>query len=593
MRLAVHLLGPPSVEVDGVAAPAPRGTKTWALLAYLLLSRGPVPRSRVASLLFGQADDPVGALRWTLSQMRRLLGDGARVTGDPLALRLPAGTVVDAAVVTQGSWAEAQWLPGLGADLLEGVTVKTGAAFELWLSAERRRLSGATQALLHEAAVSRLARGDPTSASALASRLVAMDPLDENSHVLLVRCLQADGDTEAAQAQVASCQALFREELGVDPGPSLVAASRGAAAGEAMTTGRAAVLAQLDAGAAAGSAGAYDVAVESLRRAVVGARGTGDAQLLARALLALGSTFVHGVRGCDEEGLPALHEADTLAQRCGAAAIAATARRELGYVEALRGNYPRMERWLADATAVAAGDHGELAWIEAVAGLGRSDVADYAPAVASLECAQDHARSAGDDRALAFAATALGRVHVLRGELDHAKAACDRAYATASKLQWTSFLPWTEIFLGEVALRRGDTDQAAERLDHAYALGRQIGDPCWESGAMRGLGLVAARRGQDTLALDLLTQAPRVCRRLTDTYAWVEGYGQEALCSHAVDRGLDSATQWIEDLDAFAAKRGMRELVARAARHRASMGQPGAAEAASLLSNDIENPALQ
>lgn len=63
--------------------------------------------------------------------------------------------------------------------------------------------------------------------------------------------------------------------------------------------------------------------------------------------------------------------------------------------------------------------------------------------------------------------------------------------------------------------------------------------------------------------------------------------------SHAVNRGLDSAGQRIGQLDAFAAKRGMREPVARAARHCANIDQPGAAETAAALSDDIDNPALR
>ena len=75
MRLAIRLLGTPQIERDGAAMPAPRGRKTWAVLAYLLLCERPPPRSRVASLLFSEADDPLGALRWSLVELRRALGD--------------------------------------------------------------------------------------------------------------------------------------------------------------------------------------------------------------------------------------------------------------------------------------------------------------------------------------------------------------------------------------------------------------------------------------------------------------------------------------------------------------------------------------
>ena len=75
MTLSIRLLGPPALERDGRSAAAPRGRKAWAVLAYLLLAERPPPgRRQLAELLFGDADDPLGALRWTLAELRRALG---------------------------------------------------------------------------------------------------------------------------------------------------------------------------------------------------------------------------------------------------------------------------------------------------------------------------------------------------------------------------------------------------------------------------------------------------------------------------------------------------------------------------------------
>ena len=72
MSLAIHLLGHPTVEIDGERV-EPRGRKVWGLLAYLASSRSVVTREHVASLLFADADDPLGALRWNLAELRKLL----------------------------------------------------------------------------------------------------------------------------------------------------------------------------------------------------------------------------------------------------------------------------------------------------------------------------------------------------------------------------------------------------------------------------------------------------------------------------------------------------------------------------------------
>jgi DNA-binding SARP family transcriptional activator len=131
--LSVYLLGPPRMEMAGTPVDAPRGNKAWGLLAYLLRSRVPPSRERVASLLFSEADDPLGALRWTLSALRRRLGEEVELGGDPLRLTLPPGTFVDVDVLSRGSWMEAIALPGLGHALLAGLAFRSSPGFEMWL----------------------------------------------------------------------------------------------------------------------------------------------------------------------------------------------------------------------------------------------------------------------------------------------------------------------------------------------------------------------------------------------------------------------------------------------------------------------------
>lgn len=109
MGLSVHLLGAPRLERDGAPVPPPRGHKTWGLLAYLLRTRVPPTRQHLAGLLFSEADDPLGALRWTLSALRRQLGAGTDLGGDPVRLALPPGSFVDVEVLARGTdWPSAR-----------------------------------------------------------------------------------------------------------------------------------------------------------------------------------------------------------------------------------------------------------------------------------------------------------------------------------------------------------------------------------------------------------------------------------------------------------------------------------------------------
>ncbi|MCZ4493218.1 MAG: family transcriptional regulator, partial [Conexibacter sp.] len=251
-QVAIRLLGRPRIARDGVALAPPRGRKTWALLTYLLLSERPPPRTRVAALLFSEADDPLGALRWTLADLRRTLGSPESAQGDPLDLRLPADVSVD----VLGAAA-------LDGELLEGMTFPSSPVFESWLGVMRRSLAGAARALVHDEAVARLAAGDLDGATELATDLVARDPLDQPAQELLIRCLARSGRQADANRQLAECEALLAGELGITAGPELRLAAReplalpGAAAGDAE-----AALAQLEAGEAALEAGAIEPGIE-------------------------------------------------------------------------------------------------------------------------------------------------------------------------------------------------------------------------------------------------------------------------------------------------------------------------------------------
>ena len=98
---------------------------------YLLPAERPPSRDELVSLLFSEADDPFAALRCNLSAVRRLLGAAAELTGDPLRLSLPRGTLVDVETLHSGSWVEALEVPGLERELLEGTGFSSSPAFEI------------------------------------------------------------------------------------------------------------------------------------------------------------------------------------------------------------------------------------------------------------------------------------------------------------------------------------------------------------------------------------------------------------------------------------------------------------------------------
>ncbi len=588
----IHLLGIPRLLRNGVALPAPRGHKTWGVLAYLARHRGGVSRAQLAGLLFEEAEDPLAALRWNLAELRRVLGD-VGLRGDIVDLVPGRILYIDLDVVTHGAWPEALGVPGLGQELLEGMNFPSSPSFDVWLATERRHMQATAEAVLREAALTRLAAGHAHEAADLAARLVRLNPLDENFQALLVRSLAAAGDGVGAARQAAACTELFLRELGVRPGATLSAAMHTvtSAATARPLTGRAGAIAQLKAGEAAIGAGVLDAGLECLRRSIVESDGSGDPELRMRARVALGAALVHSARGRDEEGATALHEALAIAKG-EASPIAAAACRELGYVEFLRGRYDRALAWLDRAAPLVGSDYSEQARAATLRGAILSDTAHYAASLAMLSEAEAMADRMGDSKQLAYVLSLRGRALMLCGELTDACDALDRSVTLAQRV-WTALLPWPQALRAEVDLQRGSVDSAAENFEQAFALGCQLGDPCWEGIASRGLGKVAMARGSTQGAVEILLDSVQRSQRLPDGYVWGKGYALEVLCGLAVERHLTQAPDWIDQLLTLSGRAGMRELTVRAYLHRARLGDSASADAARLLAAQIENPRLR
>ncbi|MEU4693633.1 BTAD domain-containing putative transcriptional regulator [Actinoplanes sp. NPDC023714] len=633
MGLSVHLLGPPRVRREGVPYQV-RSRKSWALLACLLLGDRPQTRARLAGLLYPEAQDPLRALRWGLTEIRRCLG--IPVDGDPVVLRLPEGAVVDVHVLSDGSWAAAAGLPGLGAELLDGVDVRGAPAFESWLLSERRRVAAAAEAILHEAALGRLAEGDVEAARDLALRAAATNPLDENHQALVIRLYRLAGDDEAAQRQYASVAALFHDELGVRPGPAIDEAMRETRRERGEPADDASIEAIAESGAAAVAAGAIEAGVRSLRAAVRLAdqsvpdqpsataqaaadppgttrgagpdapgttggaaadppgttRGAGPDRLRIDTRLRLAEALIHSLRGMDEEGLATLHEADRLAVAAHDRRASARARAELGYVDFLRGRYHRADHWLTGALRAATGDAVITARVTTYLGAVHSDRANYERAHELLRRAVRLARGAGEPRVGAYALSMLGRLHLLLGDLGRAGTILEEAEGTAQNDHWLAFLPWPQALRGEVHLAAGDPVAAGRVLRQAFARACQIGDPCWEGISARSLALVAEAGGATGRAFELLADARARSNRLADPYVWLDAHILDAQCELGRRHGHPETATWVDALRRLAARSGMREMSVRAMRHSAALGEPGEMEVANLLADDIGNPAL-
>lgn len=591
--VSIRLLGPPAVDIGGGPAKPPRGRKAWALLAYLLLAERPPSRKRLAELLFGDADDPLGALRWTLAELRRSLGLREALGGDPVRTDFGPGVTVDVRILLDHDGDPAPLLD-LGGELLEGVHLASSLEFESWLLVARHRVSSMIEGRLRQAAARLLAEGRAKEAVRYAARAVEHNPLEEGNHELLVRGLTMAGDRAAALKQVAVCEDLMRRELGVKTSPALREAAMVSSDSPMLPplSGRAAAISQLHAGRAAIAAGAVAAGVQCLRTAVAEASRTGDAALKARAYCALGSALVHALQGRDEEGSLALHEAIVMAAASGERSVAVTAHRELGFVEVKAGRRTAATTWLTKAAAMAQTD-AEMAAICGVLGQNTSDQGDYRAAIGHLEESIERAARCGDHKQHAWSLSILGRVHLMRDERSQARAVLSRSLELTEEQRWMAFLPWPTALHAEIDLRMGDVDAAADGLERAWVLACQVEDPCWEGTAARGLGLLSRDRGDHAAADRWFGQASSSCNRLPDRYQWVSANVLDATITCAIEVGDDErARPLVTTLASLAARCDMREWVVRAHLHNARLGDRTALASARLLGAGIDNPAL-
>ncbi|WP_216665297.1 alpha/beta fold hydrolase [Pseudoruegeria sp. HB172150] len=182
------MLGPFEVVAGGVPVAMPPSRKTRALLAYLVLSPRAQRRERLCEMFWDIPDDPKGALRWSLSKIRRIVGDAEapRLKSDRAAVDFDAeGLDVDAANVFGLRDSD---LADLATEVLEEIALSYRGAFledlqldrcpefEAWRTAMSFEAE-TTRVRVLKHLIDRLA-GDPARALPHAEALAALTPDD-------------------------------------------------------------------------------------------------------------------------------------------------------------------------------------------------------------------------------------------------------------------------------------------------------------------------------------------------------------------------------------------------------------------------------
>lgn len=514
--MEIRLIGRPEILDDTGSVRPVRGHQSWALLARILMTQTPLSRRTLSVELFDSADDPLGALRWSLAALRRAFASREVLVGDPVVATLPVGTLVDVDELLAGRFDLAR------ADaLLEGIDPRCSPEFDTWLMVQRHRVAGRIDEMLHNEVIHQLSMGDAALAVDLATVAVQRNVYDEGAHVLLIKSLVRIGSHEAAAAHVRTTTDLFNDQLGRPPTPALRDAARPRLADPPPgVSTRAVVASLLESGLAALAAGAPEAGVELLRRASQESERAGDKHLAASCLYELGSALVHAVRSHDEEGAALLQQGVVLASEVGEHLIGAKALRELGYVEARAGRRPAADRHLEEALVLAGNDLDLLAGVHSVRAFNLGEWGRFEEAINEYSLALDLARYTGGTRRQAWTLGMGAWVHLAAEDHGEARVWTQTCLALIEATRWVAFRPWPVAVLAETELASGAVTSATRAsLEEAFALSCRLGDPCWEGTTARMISLVHAADGQSEQARSWIDQALLRSQQSSATYA--------------------------------------------------------------------------
>lgn len=239
-RLVVRLFGSPQLERDG--SPIAVDTrKALALLAYLALSGQRHGREALAVLLWPDYADGRAALRRTLSSLARAL-DGAGLAAERDSIALAPGAVlwVDVthfrallADADRHGHAAVEACPTCVArleeaaglyhdDFLAGFSLRDSAEFDDWRFFQAEGLRRELATVLDRLVTAHVHAGAYEPAITHARRRLALDPLHEPAHRVLMQLYEWAGQRAAALRQYQRCTRLLQDELGVAPQPETI-----------------------------------------------------------------------------------------------------------------------------------------------------------------------------------------------------------------------------------------------------------------------------------------------------------------------------------------------------------------------------------
>jgi len=230
--LHVRLLGNPGLAINAAPLSGLTYSRSAALVYYLAASGRDHSREALAGLFWAETGDEQARknLRDVLADLRRSLGPYLNISRQTVGLNLAAPIVIDSRQF-EGHLETARHAEQAGeraralraavalyrGDFLDGLYVAQAEAFEEWMLAERERLRQLALHALHTLVTYSAEQGQYLAGMEDATRLLALDPLREESHRQLMWLLALSGQRSAALARYETLCRILDEELGLEP----------------------------------------------------------------------------------------------------------------------------------------------------------------------------------------------------------------------------------------------------------------------------------------------------------------------------------------------------------------------------------------
>ena len=220
--LSVTLLGQMTVARSTSLAVLPASRKARGLLAYLVMARRPLHRSRLCEIFWDGPNDPRSELRWCLTKIRAVLDDVdcKRVRADKDYISIDVSTLsvdalrieqeVEAALAGSDVQALERLAVSIDGEFLDGLAAERIPLFEAWLIAQRERY-GAWHARILGRMSELLPQGSEQRIATLRKR-IDLHPDDLSGHRDLLTALAASGRIAEGDAHLGLARKLLKHD---------------------------------------------------------------------------------------------------------------------------------------------------------------------------------------------------------------------------------------------------------------------------------------------------------------------------------------------------------------------------------------------